>query len=78
MKNKFEDSKLFYANEISKITKEEICILMKRSIDFLRNYHNRLINNPLSNKYCIAINKIKNKRMLKVMADHINDLLKEE
>ena len=78
MRIKFEDSKLFYANEISNITKEEICILMKRSIDFLRNYFNRLINNPLSNKYCIAINKIKNKRVLKIMAEHINDLLKEE
>ena len=78
MRIKFEDSKLFYANEISNITKEEICILMKRSIDFLRNYFNRLTNNPLSNKYCIAINKIKNKRVLKIMAEHINDLLKEE
>ena len=78
MRNKFEDSKLFYANEISNITKEEICILMKRSIDFLRNYHNRLASNPLSHKYCIAINKIKNKKVLKIMAEHINDLLKEE
>lgn len=77
MKNHFEDSKLFYAHEISNITKEEINILMKRSIDFLRNYYNRLSSNPLSNKYCIVINKIKNKRVLKVMGEHINDLLKE-
>ena len=78
MINKFENSKLFYANEISNITKEEINILMKRSIDFLRKYYSRLKSNPLSNKYCIAINKIKNKRVLKIMAEHINDLLKEE